>query len=77
MLSGETLTKKPHLSWQILHTKSEQCKSSLQSQLILAVADPGGGGGGPGGSATPLFLDQTETRRAEKIVFGDRPPSFI
>ena len=28
--------------------------------------------GGPG--PPPLFLDQTETRRAEKNFFGDRPP---
>ena len=31
-------------------------------------------GRGPGGPGLPLFLDQTETRRAEKIFFGDRPP---
>ena len=30
-------------------------------------------GRGPGG-APPLFLDQTETQRGEKIFFGDRPP---
>ena len=28
----------------------------------------------PGGPGLPLFLDQTETRRAKKIFFGDRPP---
>ena len=28
----------------------------------------------PGGAGHPLFLDQTETRRAEKIFLGDRPP---
>ena len=28
----------------------------------------------PGGPGLPLFLDQTETRRTEKIFFGDRPP---
>ena len=27
---------------------------------------PGGGGGVGGGAPTPLFLDQTEVRRAEK-----------
>ena len=31
-------------------------------------------GRGPGGPGLPLFLDQTETRRAEKNFFGDRPP---
>ena len=37
------------------------------------MADPGEEPGGPG---PPLFLDQTETRRAEKYFFGDRPPSL-
>ena len=31
-------------------------------------------GGARGGSGPPLFLDQTEARRAEKNLFGDRPP---
>ena len=35
------------------------------------MADPKEGPGGPG---SPIILDQTETRRAEKIFFGDRPP---
>ena len=39
---------------------------------MSAVADPSGGG--PGGSATPLFLDQTEARRAEKIFFWRPAP---
>ena len=34
-------------------------------------------GRGPGGPGHPLFLDQTETRRAEKNFFGDRPPSHL
>ena len=29
---------------------------------------------GLGGLGHPLFLEQTETRRAEKIFFGDHPP---
>ena len=33
-------------------------------------------GRGPGDPAPPLFLDQTETRRAEKYFFGDRPSSL-
>ena len=37
------------------------------------MADPGEEPGGPG---PPLFLDQTETRRAEKYFFGDRPTSL-
>ena len=32
------------------------------------VADPGEAGGSP-----PLFLDETEVQRVEKIIFGDRP----
>ena len=35
------------------------------------MADPKEGPGGPG---LPIILDQTETRGAEKIFFGDRPP---
>ena len=36
---------------------------------------PGGSGWSRGGvRASPLFLDQTETQRGEKIFFGDRPP---
>ena len=30
-------------------------------------------GRSPGGPGLPLFLDQTETRRAEKNFFGERP----
>ena len=37
-----------------------------------AVADPGEG---PGGTGLPLFLDETETRRAEKKFFSRPPPS--
>ena len=33
-------------------------------------------GGGPG-ACPPLFLDQTEDWRAEKNIFGDRPPPLI
>ena len=36
------------------------------------MADPGEGSGDPP-SPTPLFLDQTEARRAEKFFLGDRP----
>ena len=39
------------------------------------MADPGEGPGGPG---APLFLNQTEARRAQKNFLGDRlpPPPF-
>ena len=35
------------------------------------VADPGEGSAEPGPS--PLFLEQTEAQRAEKVLFGDHP----
>ena len=36
------------------------------------------GGSREGARVPPLFLDQTVARRAEKIIFGDRPhPSYI
>ena len=35
------------------------------------MADPGEAAGGP---PPPLYLDQTEARRAEKMFFGDRAP---
>ena len=34
------------------------------------MADPGEAGG----ARPPLFLDETEVRRAEKTIFGDRSP---
>ena len=37
----------------------------------LTVTDPGQGPGRPG---HPLFLDQTEARRAEQKCFGNRAP---
>ena len=40
--------------------------------MLITVADPGE----PPPPQVPLFLDQTETRRAEKNRFGDRPPFF-
>ena len=33
-------------------------------------------GRGPGSPDSPLFLDQTEVRRAEKIIFWDLPASI-
>ena len=36
------------------------------------MADPGEGSGGT--RLPPLFLDQTDARRAEKKHFGDPPP---
>ena len=39
----------------------------------MSVADPGEEPGGPG---PPLFLDQTEARRAEKRLFETGPPPY-
>ena len=39
----------------------------------ITIADPGEGPGGPP-SPPPSFLDQNETRRAEKIFFETGPP---
>ena len=38
---------------------------------VCTLADPGEG---PGGAHPPLFLDQTEARRAEKILGGGTGP---
>ena len=45
----------------------------------LSVEFSGGSRGRAQGSppAPPLFLDQTEARRAEKIFIGDRPPPTL
>ena len=61
-------------------------KSQLRCQIYVSQgqggsrAGPGGGGGGGGARhppppppTPPLFLDQTEARRAEKKTFGDCP----
>ena len=45
--------------------------SPPQRLPLGTVADPGEGPGGP--ASPPLFLDQTETSRAENIFFGDGP----
>ena len=34
-------------------------------------------GRGPGSSGPLVFLDQTEARRAEKIIFETDPPSYL
>ena len=45
-----------------------------QGRISLAVAGSRGGARGAR-PPFPLFLDQTEARRAEKIFSGDRPPT--
>ena len=41
---------------------------------MVAVVDPGQGPGGPAASPPPLFLDQTEARRAENFLETAPPP---
>ena len=52
------------------HGSSTTFESGLPSELHSPVADPEEGPGG-GGAVPPLFLDQAEARRAEKIFFGE------
>ena len=61
-----TVTKEERKNSHTSHT-------SLQRNL---VADPGEGPGEPAPSPPPLFLDQTDARRAEKILFETGPPLF-
>ena len=42
--------------------------------IMADIEDHGSSGRSRGGARPPLFLDQTEGRRAEKIFFCDRPP---
>ena len=42
--------------------------------IVFSVVDPGEAPGGGGGGGPPLFLDQTEVRRAEKTSSDTRPP---
>ena len=65
------------------HNHHKQHKQHNQP-YAMSVADPGEGpgargrGGGRGGTrASPLFLDQTEVRRAEKIFLRLLPPPFL
>ena len=42
-----------------------------RTKSIFSLADPGEGPG------APLFLVQTEARRAEKNLLGDRAPTYL
>ena len=42
--------------------------------IVFSVVDPGEGPGEGGVVVPPLFLDQTEARRAEKTFSDTRPP---
>ena len=49
----------------------------FQSSIFLfAMADPGEGPGGPG-PPPPLFFDQTETRRIEKMYLESGPARYL
>ena len=56
----------------------ESSARTVSYRLYFKVADPGESPGGGGwGSSPPLFLDQTEARRVENFLGGDRPPPLI
>ena len=45
---------------------------SIKVLYTRSICSDGSSGGGPGEAALPVFLDQTEARRAEKNIW-DRP----
>ena len=47
------------------------------STTLLGVVSSGGFRAGARGARPPLFLDQTEAQRAEKIFLGDQAPLFL
>ena len=52
---------------------NEVARAALEVRLCIYCKSSGGSRGGTRGRP-PLFLYQTEARRAEKNFFGDRPP---
>ena len=67
----------PNLLSDAKWSSGERMNSSAAERVhgqSLSVIQWGIQGRGPGDPGLPLFLDQTETRRAEKNFFGDRPP---
>ena len=57
------------------------CRNAdLNLTLVSGTTNNGGSGGGARGAGLPLFLHQTEARRAEKNFFGDPlspPPPYL
>ena len=47
-----------------------KCQLPVTRHASISVADPGR-------PPTPLFLDQTETRRVEKHFFNPPPPPYL
>ena len=52
----------------------ESSTRTVSYRLYFKVADPGEWQGGGGEVKSPLILDQTEARREENFLGGDRPP---
>ena len=53
----------------------ESSARTVSYRLYFKVADPGEWPGGGEGSSPPLFLDQTEARRAENFFWETAPPA--
>ena len=65
-----------------MFTAHYACRNAdLNLTLVSGTTNNGGSGGGARGVRLPLFLHQTEARRAEKSFFGHplppRPPPLI
>ena len=70
----------PNLLSDAKWSSSERMNSSAAEKVhgqSLSFIQWRNQGRGPGGPGHPLFLDQTETRRAGKIFFGDPPPPLL
>ena len=54
--------------------KCNLCVRHFHERKTFNIQHSGGSRGGARGGPPPLFLDQTEARRAEKHFFGRPPP---
>ena len=59
--------------WRIFSIHYSRKKSKKETRVPIILTKPSSGSRG----APPLFLYQTEDRRAEKIAFENEPPSLI
>ena len=65
------------LSKCIIAGRKRPKKSQFKDIIFTQLNSSGGSrAAARGARAPPLFLDQTEAQRAEKKIFGDRPPSL-